>query len=356
MSSIALPLQELGFNTETACEGPQEQQRPIRILITEPIAQEGIDLLRSKLPEAQIDERFDLTSEQLRDLIGSYTVLIVRSETRVMDDLLAAAHHLNIIGRAGAGRDNIDLAAATLRSIRVVNAPRGNVIAAAEHTIAMMMALARHIPAASSSTKAGKWEESRFLGVEVAHKVLGILGLGKIGKQVARRAQGLAMHVLAYDPYVSAEQACCIGVTLLCLDDVLQQADVVTLHTPLTDGPHGTRRLIGARELSLLKPGARLVNCACGDLVDEVALLTALNRGHLAGVALDVFSQEPIGTDAVLQQLLAHERVIATPHLGASTVEAPVRVATEVAQRIIALLRRDRLRATKQIPRPLANT
>lgn len=343
MSSIALPLQELACNTETACNGSQEQHHPIRILITEPIAQEGVDLLRSKLPEAQIDERFGLSPVQLQDLIAGYTVLIVRSETRVTDDILTSAQHLKIVGRAGVGTDNIDLEATTRRGVLVVNAPRGNVIAAAEHTIAMMMALARYIPVANNSTKAGRWEKSRFLGFEVAHKVLGILGLGKVGKEVAKRAQGLAMHVLAYDPYVSAENAGRVGVTLLSMEEVLTRADVVTLHAPLIDGPHGTTRLIGSYELSLLKPGARLINCARGDLIDEAALLTALREDRLAGVALDVFSQEPIGNDAVLRQLLADTRVIATPHLGASTVEAQVRVATEVAHRIVSALLRDQL-------------
>ena len=356
MSSIALPLPALEFNTETACEGPQEQHRMIRILIADPIAQEGIDLLRSKLPEAEIDERFGLSPEQLRNLIGGYTVLIVRSETRVTDDLLVAAQHLKIIGRAGAGTDTIDLEAATRRGIVVVNAPRGSVIAAAEHTIAMMMALARHIPVANNSTKAGKWEKSRFQGVELAHKVLGILGLGKVGKEVAKRAQGLAMQVLASDPSISTEQASRLGVPLLSMEEVLSQADFLTLHAALIDGPPGTSRLLGSHELSLLKPGARLINCAHGDLIDEAALLTALREGHLAGVALDVFSQEPIGDDAVLRQLLSDTRVIATPHLGASTAEAQVRIAREVAHRIVLLLLRDRLRATMHISFPPAHT
>jgi D-3-phosphoglycerate dehydrogenase len=353
MSSIATPA--LAFNTATACDGPEEQDRLIRILIADPLAQEGIDLLRSKLPEAEIDERCGLSSEQLRDLISRYTVLIVRSQTRVTADLLAAAQHLKIIGRAGAGTDSIDLEAATRRGILVVNAPRGTVIAAAEHTIAMMMALARHIPIANNSTKAGQWEKSRFLGIELAHKVLGIVGLGKVGKEVAKRAQGLAMQVLASDPYVSAEQASRLGVPLLSLQEMLSQADVLTLHAPLIDGPHGTRRLIGRGELSLLKPGARLINCARGGLIDEAAVLSALREGRLSGVALDVYSQEPIGDHAVLRQLLADTRVIATPHLGASTAEAQVRVAREVAHRIVLVLLRECLHATRQIPLPPAH-
>src|SRR2546425_1785233 len=322
----------------------------IKILITDRIAQEGIDLLRTQLPEAQIDERLGLKPEQLRAVIGDYTALIVRSETQVTGDILAAAAHLKIVGRAGVGVDNIDIEAATRQGIMVVNSPTGNIVAAAEHTIAMLMALARHLPAANSSTKAGKWEKSRFLGVEVRNKVLGILGLGKVGTEVARRAQGLEMQVIAFDPYVAPEHARKLDVTMMSMEEVLKQADFVTLHTSLTIGPKGTRGLIGAYELSLLKPGARLINCARGGLIDEEALLHALNENRLAGTALDVFSQEPIRDDAVLKQLLAHERVIATPHLGASTEEAQVGVAIDVAEQIVAVLRGGFPRAAVNAP------
>ena len=309
-----------------------------RILVADRIAQEGIDLLKEELPEAQIDIQPGLSQEQLLARIGNYSALIVRSETRVTGDILAAADRLKIVGRAGVGVDNIDTEAATRQGIMVVNSPTGNIVAAAEHTIAMLMALARHIPAANSSMKAGKWEKSRFLGVEVRHKTLGIIGLGKVGKEVASRAHGLEMQLIAHDPYVSQEHAGTLGVTMLGLEEVLQQADFVTLHTSLTSGPQGTRGLIGARELSLLKPGARLINCARGGLIDEEALLHALNENRLAGVALDVFSQEPVRDDPILRQLLAHERVIATPHLGASTEEAQVGVATDVAEQIVTVL------------------
>src|SRR3989440_8200418 len=302
-----------------------EATKPIRILITDRIAQEGINLLSTRLPEAQIDERLGLKPEQLKAVIGNYAALIVRSETQVTSDILAAATRLKIVGRAGVGVDNIDTEAATCQGIMVVNSPTGNTIAAAEHTIAMLMALARHIPTANSSTKAGKWEKSRFLGVEVRNKVLGIIGLGKVGTEVARRAQGLEMQVIAFDPYVAPEQARKLGVSMLGFEEVLKQADFVTLHTSLTSGPSGTKGLIGAYELHLLKPGARLINCARGGLIDEKALLDTLNENRLAGVALDVFSQEPIRDSAVLKQILADERGIATPHLGASTEEAQVR-------------------------------
>src|SRR5258708_2934616 len=325
-----------------------------RILITEPIAQEGIDLLRYELPEAHIDVRLNLTSEQLRALIGSYTALIVRSQTRVTGELLAAAPHLQVIGRAGSGLDNIDLNAAIRHGVLVVHAPRGSAIAVAEQTIALLLALARHIPAANSSIKAGRWEKSRFLGVELHQKVLGIIGLGKVGKEVARLAQALSMRVIACDPFVSTKQAQHAGVTLHSKEEVLQRADLVTLHATLTNDESGTRRLLGARELRLFKPGAYLVNCARGSLIDEKALLAALTEGHLAGVALDVFSQEPIGDDTVLRQLLSHERVIATPHLGASTVEGQVRVATEMARNIISALRGDTLYGVATLPFPPA--
>src|SRR5437868_765424 len=333
-----------------------EKVETIKILITDRIAKEGVALLRTELPQAQIDERPGMKPDQLKAIIEEYHALIVRSETQVTGDILAAATHLKIVGRAGVGVDNIDTEAATRQGIMVVNSPTGNIVAAAEHTIAMLMALARQIPAASSSTKAGKWEKSRFLGVEVRNKVLGIIGLGKVGTEVARRAQGLEMQVIAFDPYVAPEQARKLGVTMLSMEDVLQQADFVTLHTSLTSGPHSTRGLIGSRELSLMKPGARLINCARGGLIDEEALLNFLNEHRVAGAALDVFSQEPVRDDTVLKQLVAHERVIATPHLGASTEEAQVGVATDVAEQIVSVLHGDFPRAAVNAPMILPET
>ena len=328
----------------------------IKILITDRIALEGIELLHTQLPEAQVDERPGLKTEQLKAIIGEYHALIVRSETQVTGDILAAAPCLKIVGRAGVGVDNIDIEAATRQGIMVVNSPTGNIVTAAEHTIAMLMALARQIPAANNSTKTGKWEKSRFLGVEVRNKVLGIIGLGKVGTEVARRALGLEMQIIAFDPYVAPEQARKLDVTMLSMEEVLKQADFVTLHTSLTSGPHGTRGLIGTHELHLLKPGARLINCARGGLIDEEALLNALNENRLAGAALDVFSQEPVGDNAVLKKLLAHERVIATPHLGASTEEAQVGVATDVAEQVVSVLRGDFPRAAVNAPLILPET
>jgi D-3-phosphoglycerate dehydrogenase len=333
-----------------------ESTQLIKILITDRIAREGIQLLSSQLPDAQIDERPGLKPDDLKAIIGDYHALIVRSETQVTSDVLAAGTNLKIVGRAGVGVDNIDTEAATRQGIIVVNSPTGNIIAAAEHTIAMLMALTRHIPAAVANMKSGKWEKSRFLGVEVRNKVLGVIGLGKVGMAVARRAQGLEMRVIAFDPFVSPEQARKTDITMMSIEEVLQQADFVTLHTSLTSGPQGTKGLIGAHELQLMKPGARLINCARGGLIDEEALLNALNENHLAGVALDVFSQEPIRDNALLNKLVAHERVITTPHLGASTEEAQIGVATDVAEQIVSVLRGGLPRAAVNAPLILPET
>jgi D-3-phosphoglycerate dehydrogenase len=333
-----------------------EKVETVKVLITDSIAKEGVALLRTELPQAQIDERPGMKPEQLKAIIGEYHALIVRSETQVTEDILATATHLKIIGRAGVGVDNIDTEVATRQGIMVVNSPTGNIVAAAEHTIAMLMALARQIPAANSSLKVGKWEKSRFLGVELRNKTLGIIGLGKVGTEVARRAQGLEMQIIAFDPFVAPEQARKLGVSMLGFEEVLKLADFVTLHTSLTSGPNGTKGLIGAHELHLLKPGARLINCARGGLIDEEALLDALNENHLAGVALDVFSQEPIRDSAVLKQILADERVVATPHLGASTEEAQIGVATDVAEQVITVLRGNFPRSAVNAPLILPET
>jgi D-3-phosphoglycerate dehydrogenase len=328
----------------------------LKILITDRIAHEGIDLLREQLPEVHIDERPGIKPDELKAIIGNNTALMVRSETQVSADILAAATQLKIVGRAGVGVDNIDTEAATRQGIIVVNSPTGNIIAAAEHSVAMLMALARHIPTATASMKAGKWEKSRLVGVEVRNKVLGVIGLGKVGMAVARRAQGLEMQIIAFDPFVSPEQARKSDITMMSLDEVIQQADFITLHTSLTSGPNGTRGLLGERELRMMKPGARLINCARGGLVEEVALLKVLNEGHLAGVALDVFSQEPIRDNETLKQIVAHERVITTPHLGASTAEAQVGVATDVAEQIASVLRGGFPRSSVNAPLILPET
>jgi len=304
-----------------------------RVLITDPIAPEGVAYLRRF---TDVDERLGITPAELEAIIGDYEALVVRSETRVTAPVIRAAPRLKIIGRAGIGVDNIDIETATRQGVIVVNSPTGNIVAAAEHTIAMMLALARHIPAANCSLKAGRWERSRFMGMELRHKVLGIVGLGKVGSEVARRARGLEMQVIAADPFASPEHATKLGVSLVSLDELLTRADVVTIHASLTAS---TRGLLGRRELALMKPTARLINCARGGIVDEAALLEALEQGRLAGAALDVFSQEPPAHDnETLQRLIAADRVIVTPHLGASTEEAQVTVALDVAEQIVTVL------------------
>ncbi|MDR7586444.1 MAG: phosphoglycerate dehydrogenase [Armatimonadota bacterium] len=299
-----------------------------RVLVTEPIDPAGLALLRQV---ADVDLRTDLSPDALLDAVRACDALIVRSETPVTAAVIEAAPRLQVIGRAGVGVDNIDLDAATRRAVVVVNAPRASTVAAAEHTLALLLALVRHIPQADASVRAGRWERSRFVGVEVRDKVLGIVGLGQIGQEVARRARGLAMHVIAHDPYLPAEVAARLGVPLVPLDEPLARSDVVTLHVPLTEA---TRGMLGREAIARMKPGARLINAARGGLVDEEALLDALDRGHLAGAALDVFTQEPPRNP----RLTAHPRVVLTPHLGASTAEAQAAVAVDVARQVVAVL------------------
>lgn len=312
-----------------------------KVLVADPIAKEGIDRLRR---EVEVDVATGLSAPQLIERIGVYEGLIVRSETRVTADVIAAGKSLKVIGRAGVGVDNIDVEAATERGILVVNSPGGNTIAAAEHTIAMLLALSRNIAQANASLRSGRWERAGFIGVEVLNKTIGIIGLGRIGSEVARRAQGLMMKVVAYDPFLSADVAAKQGIEMLSLDELLARADYVTLHVPLTADTH---HLIGARELALMKPGARLINVARGGIVDEGALCEALARGHLAGAALDVFETEPLSPDS---PLLSLPNVVVTPHLGASTREAQVNVAIEVAEEMLLALRGEPVRNAVNLP------
>ena len=300
-----------------------------RVLVSDPLHAEGIALLQT---ETQVDVKTGPTPQELLRLIPDYEALVVRSETKVTKEVLEAGKRLQVVGRAGVGVDNIDLDAATRLGIAVVNAPTATSIAAAEHTIAMMMALARHVPQAYASLRQGKWERSAFVGVEVRDKVLGIIGLGRIGFEVARRAQGLQMRLIGYDPFVGPDYARRLGVELVTLDELLAQSDFITLHTPLTDA---TYNLIGRKELARAKPGVRILNCARGGLIDEEALLEALTKGRVAGAALDVFAKEPPGENP----LLAHPQVIATPHLGASTTEAQASVGRQVAEQVLMVLR-----------------
>jgi D-3-phosphoglycerate dehydrogenase / 2-oxoglutarate reductase len=300
------------------------QDRP-RVLIRERIADPGIDLLRRRF---DVDVEFD---GDLAGRIGGYDALIVRSATRVTAELLERGERLKVIGRAGVGVDNVDVDAATKRGIVVVNAPQSTIVSAAEHTIGLMLGLARSIPQAHEALKAGRWERSRFAGFELAEKTLGLVGFGRIGQQVARRARGLAMRVVVYDPYVAPERIRELGAEhARTLENLLAGADVLSLHTTLTPE---TRGLIGRRELAGAKEGLRIVNVARGELVDEEALLEALRSGRVAGAALDVFSAEPY-TGALLEL----DNVVVTPHLGASTREAQDRAGVIVAEQVAAVL------------------
>ena len=299
-----------------------------RVLVADPIADAGLERLRA---HADVDVHHKQTQAELKDRIGQYEALVVRSETRVGAEIIEAGIRLKVVGRAGAGVDNIDVASATRAGVLVVNAPSGNTIAAAEHTMAMMLALARHVPQADEAVKAGRWERSRFLGTELREKTLGVVGLGNIGLEVTRRAQAFGMHVIAADPVLSAERATQLGVRLISFEELMAEADFVTLHVPLTQA---TRHLVNAGSLALARPGLRLLNVARGGIVDEAALLDAVKSGRVAGVALDVFEKEPPGDNPLFKL----PQVITTPHLGASTEEAQISVAVEIADQVIAVL------------------
>jgi D-3-phosphoglycerate dehydrogenase len=297
----------------------------VRVLVTEKLSNAGLDLLRK---DFQVDVRPELAREGLAEEIGPFDALVVRSQTQVTEEVLAAAEHLKVVARAGIGVDNVDVEAATRRGVMVVNAPQSNVVSAAEHTIALLLAQARNVPQADADLKAGRWERTKWQGVELAGKTLGVIGLGRVGALVASRTLAFGMRVIAFDPYVTSERAKEMGVDVMpTLEALLVQADFVTIHLPRTAD---TERLIGAHELSLMKRGARLVNTARGGIVDEQALAKALEDGHLAGVALDVFAVEPV-TDS---PLFGFDSVVVTPHLGASTVEAQDKAGLAVAEMV----------------------
>ncbi len=300
-----------------------------RILVTEKIAAEGIEVLRRA---AQVDLRLDLDKPGLLDVIGEYDGLVVRSATKVTAEVIDAGTKLRVIGRAGTGVDNIDVTAATRRGITVVNAPASNNVAVAELAIGLLISLARTIPQAHASLQSGKWERTRFVGWEVRGKTLGLVGLGRIGSEVALRARAMEMDVIAYDPVVSLDRAEQIGVTLLTLDELIQRADVVSIHVPLTDG---TRNLFDASRIAQMKPGAFLINASRGGIVDETALVAAIDAGQLGGAALDVYDHEPVSAG---NPLIGHPKIITMPHIGASTAEAQTSAGTEMAEGVAAAL------------------
>ena len=302
-----------------------------KVLITDPLAPQGVKRLQAQ-PEIAFDVRSGLTGEELVQLIPAYHGLIIRSGTHVTTDVISAAQNLRVIGRAGIGVDNIDVEAATKCGIIVMNTPGGNNVTTAEHTVTLLLALARNIPQATASLKAGHWKRVSFTGTEVCNKVLGVVGLGNIGSIVAERALGLRMRVVASDPFITPKAAAKMNVELASLDELYSQADFITVHTPLTKE---TRGLINAAAFAKMKDGVRIINCARGGIVDEDALRDALQSGKVAGAALDVFTEEPPPADYPLLQL---DNVICTPHLGAATDEAQINVAVAIADQVSLFL------------------
>lgn len=301
----------------------------MKVLVTDRISNEGIDIL--KRGQVEVDIKLGIKPEELVSIIGGYDALVVRSQTRVTDEVIQVGKRLKVIARAGAGVDNIDVGAATKQGILVVNAPASNTIAVAEHIFGLMLALVRHIPQANSQLKSGVWARGDYIGTELRGKTLGIIGLGKVGTAVAKRAQAFEMRVIAYSPSVSVEYAWERQVELVSLEQLLKEADFISLHTTLTPEKKG---MIGEKELALVKPTVYIINCARGALIDEEALDKAIGKKRVAGAALDVYAKEPVTESA----LFKYDNVINTPHLAASTVEAQVVAAVDVAEQIIDVL------------------
>jgi D-3-phosphoglycerate dehydrogenase len=299
----------------------------LKVLISDPVAKECVEILRAE--GLQVDLKPGLSDRDLKTIIGGYAALIVRSGTRVTAELIDAAERLRVIGRAGAGVDNIDVEAATRRGIIVMNTPGGNTVSTAEHTLSLLLALSRNIPQASAALKRGEWDRSQYTGVELYGKTLGIIGMGKVGTEVARRAIAFGMTVIGYDPFLSEEIAENLGVGLVDLDELYARSDVLSIHASLTDE---TKNLLSDRAFDQCKPGVWLINCARGEIVDQKALLRAIESGKVAGAALDVFEHEPPSEEEL--QLIRRPEVVCTPHLGASTKEAQTNVALQIARQV----------------------
>jgi D-3-phosphoglycerate dehydrogenase len=319
-----------------------EEEPLYRVLVADNLSPKGIEILKRE-KAIKCYAWANLSSGELRATIGEYDGIIVRSKTRLTADIINASEKLRVIGRAGIGVDNIDVQAATRRGVVVMNTPRENAIAAAEHTIAMMLALSRNIPQASASTKSGRWERGKFMGTELYGKTLGIIGIGNVGSLVAERAQGLKMKVIAHDPYIPEDAAAQKGIPLVTLEDLLTRSDFITIHTPLTEE---TRNVIDAKALEKTRRGAMIINCARGGIVDEGALMRALKSGKVRGAALDVFEREPERENP----LFALDNVICTPHIGASTNEAQENVAVAIADQVVDFLINKRIRNAVNIP------
>lgn len=313
-----------------------------KVLVSDPVAAEGVAILRRA--GLEVDVRTGLSPAELLEIIGDYDALAVRSETKVTAEVLEAAKNLKIIGRAGVGVDNIDVAKATERGVLVVNSPEGNTIAAAELTVTLLLASARNVPQAHASMKQGEWKRSKFVGVEVYGKTAGVIGLGKIGREVAKRLRAMEMRLLAYDPFLSQEQAEGLGVQLVDLETLYRQSDFITVHIPKTKETAG---MVSTPQLAQMKDGVRLVNVARGGIYDETAVLEALESGKVAGIAFDVWESEPTPSD---HPLVHHANAVATPHLGASTEEAQVGVAVDIAEQIATVLTGGSARAAVNMP------
>ena len=298
----------------------------MKILISDKLSKEAVDIL-SSTPSLEVEVKTDLKPDELKNIIGGYDALVVRSSTKVTKEIIQAGKNLKIIGRAGIGVDNVDVGAASLQGIIVMNTPGGNAVTTAEHTISMMMSLARKIPAACRTMKEGKWEKSKFVGNELYNKTLGIIGMGRIGSLVAQRAKGLEMKVIAYDPFLSKESAQKLNVPLVTLEELFKDSDFITIHAIQTEQ---TRHLLNDKAFSQMKKGIKIINCSRGGIIDEEALYRALEEGKVSGAALDVFEEEPTKN----LKLVNHENLICTPHLGASTVEAQVNVAIDIAEQL----------------------
>ena len=313
-----------------------------RVLISDTLSPEGIEILKNT-PGLEVDVMTNLTPDELKGIIKDYDGLAIRSATKVTKEIIEKADNLKVVGRAGIGVDNVDVNAASKRGIVVMNTPGGNTITTAEHSIAMMFALARQIPQATASMKTGKWEKNKFMGAEVYNKTLGIIGIGRVGTIVADRAQGLKMSVIAYDPFLAPETAEKMGITLVTLDELLKRAHFISVHTPLTKD---TKNVINAASIAKMRNGVFIVNCARGGIINEKDLLEALKSGKVAGAALDVFDEEPTKNT----ELVNHPNVICTPHLGAATDEAQRNVAIAISEQIADFLTKGEIRNAINFP------
>jgi D-3-phosphoglycerate dehydrogenase len=313
----------------------------MKVLVSDNISPKGIEIL--KKAGLEVDIKTGLKPEELKAEIGNYHALVVRSATKVTPDIIESAKNLKVIGRAGSGLDNVDKIAATKKGIVVMNTPGGNTITTAEHTMALLLSMARQIPQATASMKEGKWEKKKFMGIEVYNKTLGIIGLGNIGTYVAKMAQGMEMNVITYDPYLSVEKARTLGVKVVELDELIKKSDFITIHTPLTNE---TKGLINAERIAMMKEGVRLINAARGGIIDEKALYEAIKSGKVAAAALDVFEKEPPEGSLLLEL----DNVVCTPHLGAATGEAQENVAIAISEQLVDYLIHGTIRNAVNFP------